>query len=75
MAGESHARDGSTNSPGGVLQYVHSQQPPDKEYRDDGSDDMNYPVVHCFRFSKIEHSAIVAGPRRLGRRNVAIIHR
>jgi hypothetical protein len=37
------------------LQYVQAQHPPDKEYRDDGSGDVNYPVANCFRFSKIEH--------------------
>jgi hypothetical protein len=42
-----------------VLQYERSQHPPDKEYADDGSGDVNYPVTNCFRFSKIEHSGMV----------------
>ena len=48
-----------------ILQYIHSQHPPDKEYRDDGPDNMNYPVANCFRFSKTEHSAMVAGTVRV----------
>ena len=48
-------------------QYVHSKHPPDEEYRDDGPRDVNYPVASCFRFSKIEHAAMVAGPRELWR--------
>jgi hypothetical protein len=43
-------------------QYVHPKHPPDKEYRDDGPRDVNYPVARCFRFPKIEHAAMVAGP-------------
>jgi hypothetical protein len=42
-----------------VLQYERSQHPPDKEYGDDRSSDVNYPVTNCFRFSKIEHSGMV----------------
>jgi hypothetical protein len=42
-------------------QYVHPQQPPDKEYRNDGPRDVNDPVSSCFRFSEIEHAAMVAG--------------
>jgi hypothetical protein len=49
-------------------QYVHPKHPPDKEYRDDGSRDMNYPVTDCFRFPKIEHAAMVAAPN--GWRNI-----
>jgi len=41
----------------------HPQHPPDKEYRDDGPRDVNYPVTSCFWFSKIEHAAMVAGPK------------
>jgi hypothetical protein len=43
-------------------QYVRSKHPPDKEYCDDGPCDVNYPVASCFRFAKIEHAAMVAGP-------------
>ena len=43
-------------------QHVHPEHPPDEEYRDDGSRDVNDPVARCFRFSKIEHAAMVAGP-------------
>ncbi len=50
--------------------YVHPKHPPDKEYRDDGSRDMNYPVTDCFRFPKIEHAAMVAAPN--GWRNIPI---
>jgi hypothetical protein len=46
-------------------QYVHPQHPPDKEYRDDGPRDVNYPVAGCFRFSEIEHTAMVAGPAQV----------
>jgi hypothetical protein len=42
-------------------QHVHPKHPPDKEYRDDGPRDVNYPVASCFRASKIEHAAMVAG--------------
>jgi hypothetical protein len=42
--------------------HLHPQHPPDREYRDDGSQDVNYPVASSFRFSKIEHLAMVAGP-------------
>ena len=52
---------------GGVstaLQYVHPKHPPDKEYCDDGSRDVNDPVASCFRFSKIEHARMVAGPAK-----------
>ena len=44
-------------------QYVHPQHPPDKEYHNDGRRDVNDPVASCFRFSEIEHAAMVAGPR------------
>ena len=44
-------------------QYVHPKHPPDKEYRDDGPRDVNYPVASCFRLPKIEHAIMVAGPR------------
>src|ERR1700722_20839040 len=44
-------------------EYEHPKHPPDKEYRDDGSRDVNDPVARCFRFPKIEHAAMVAGPR------------
>ena len=47
-------------------QYVHSKHPPDEENRDDGPRDVNYPVASCFRFSKIEHAAMVAGPANCG---------
>jgi len=47
-------------------QYEHPKHPPDKEYRYDGPRDMNYPVAGCFRFPKIEHAAIVAGPAQDG---------
>jgi hypothetical protein len=48
----------------GILpsQYVHPQHPPDKEYRDDGAHDVNDPVASRFRFSEIEHAAMVSGP-------------
>ena len=45
-------------------QYVHPKHPPDQEYRDDGSRDVNDPVANGFRFSKIEHVAMVAGRAR-----------
>ena len=41
-------------------QYIHSKHPPDEEYRDDGTRDVNDPVTSCFRLPKIEHAAIVA---------------
>jgi len=41
-------------------QHVDPKHPPDEEYRDDGSRDMNDPVARCFRFSEIEHAAMVA---------------
>ena len=44
-------------------QYVHPKHPPDKEYREEGPRDVNYPVASCFRSPKIEHAAMVAGPR------------
>ena len=47
--------------PVAFLQDVHPYHPPDKEYRDDGPGNVNDPVAGCFRFSKIEHSAMVAG--------------
>ena len=43
-------------------QYVYPKHPPDKEYRDDRPRDVNCPVASCFRFSKIEHAAMLAGP-------------
>ena len=46
-------------------EYVHPKHPPDKEYRDDGPRDVNYPVASCFRFPKIEHAAMVAGPEQV----------
>jgi hypothetical protein len=46
-------------------QYVHPKHPPDKEYRDDGPRDMNDPVASRFRFAKIEHTAMVAGPAQV----------
>jgi hypothetical protein len=42
-------------------QYVHPEHPPDKEYRDDGPRDVNYPVARGFRLPKIEHGAMVTG--------------
>jgi len=42
-------------------QYEHPKHPPDKEYRDNGTRDVNDPVASCFRFPKIEHAAMVAG--------------
>ena len=42
--------------------YEHPKHPPNKEYRDDGCRDVNDPVARCFRFPKIKHSAMVAGP-------------
>jgi len=42
-------------------QYVRPKHPPDKEYRDDGTRDVNDPVASGFRFAEIEHAAIVAG--------------
>src|SRR5579872_852401 len=50
---------------GARSEYVHPQHPPDKEYRDDGPRDVNYPVASCFRFPKIEHTAMVAGPAQV----------
>ena len=38
-------------------QHVHPKHPPDEEYRDDGSRDVNYPVARCFRFPKIKHGS------------------
>jgi hypothetical protein len=46
-------------------QYVYPKHPPDKEYRDDGPRDVNYPVASCFRFPKIEHAAMLAGPAQV----------
>jgi hypothetical protein len=43
-------------------EHVHPKHPPDKEYRNDGPRNVSYPVASCFRFSKIEHAAMVAGP-------------
>ncbi len=43
-------------------QDVHPKHPPGKEYRDDGPRDVNYPVASRFRFPKIEHAEMVAGP-------------
>ena len=43
------------------LQHIHPKQPPDQEYRDHGTDYVNYPVASCFRLPKIEHAAMVAG--------------
>ncbi len=48
-----------------LSQYVHSKHPPDEEYCDDGPCDVNYPVASCFRFSKIEHAEMVAGPAQM----------
>jgi len=45
-------------------QHEQPNHPPNKEYRDDGPRDVNYPVACCFRFSKIEHAAMVAGARQ-----------
>jgi hypothetical protein len=56
------------------LQYVHPKHPPDKEYRDDGPRDVNDPVGGCFRFPKIEHAAIVAGPAPAYLRDSAHMH-
>ncbi len=39
---------------------VHPQHPPDEEYRNDRSCDVNDPVANGFRFSEIEHAAMVA---------------
>jgi hypothetical protein len=46
------------------LQDVHPEHPPDEEYCDDASGYVNDPVAGGFRFSKIEHSAMVAVPPR-----------
>jgi hypothetical protein len=46
-----------------ISQHVHPEHPPNEEYRDDGPCDVNCPVARCFRFPKIEHAAMVAGPR------------
>jgi hypothetical protein len=43
-------------------QYVHPKHPPDQEYRDDATNDVNDPVASCFRLSKIEHAPMVAVP-------------
>jgi hypothetical protein len=56
-------------------QHEHPKHPPDKEYRDDGPRDVNYPVTSCFWFSKIEHAAMVAGPRRWRYIAIALIDR
>jgi hypothetical protein len=45
---------------GGALQHIEPQHPPDKEYCNNGSGDMNDPVANCFRFAEIEHDGIVA---------------
>jgi len=45
-----------------MLQHVHAQHPPDEEYGDDGSGDVNDPVANGLRFSEIKHARIVAGP-------------
>jgi hypothetical protein len=49
-------------------EYVHPQHPPDEEYRNDASHDVNNPVASCFRFSEVEHAAMVAGLERCGLR-------
>jgi len=41
-------------------EYVDAKHPPDKEKRNNGSRDVNYPVASRFRFTKIEHAAMVA---------------
>jgi hypothetical protein len=46
-------------------QYVHPKHPPDKEYCDDSPRDVDYPIASCFGFPKVEHAAMVAGPREL----------
>jgi hypothetical protein len=48
-------------------QHVHPKHPPDKEYRDDGARDVNYPVARGFRLTKIEHAAMVAGLARVAK--------
>jgi hypothetical protein len=54
-------------------QYVHPQHPPQKEYRDDGPRDVNDPVASRFRFAKIEHAAMVAGPAQVAIIAISII--
>ena len=46
-------------------EYVYSKHPPHKKDRNDGPRNVNKPVSRGFRFSKIEHAAMVAGPRRV----------
>jgi len=55
-----------------ILQYVHPQHPPDKEYRNNGPEDVNDPVANGFRFPKIKHSAMVTGSVQSGRHNFSI---
>jgi hypothetical protein len=43
------------------LQHVHAQHPPDQEYGNDRSNDVNDPVANGFRSPKVEHLAMVAG--------------
>ena len=48
-----------------LSKYVRPKHPPNKKYRDNGPRDVNRPVASCFRFPKIEHAAMVAGPAQL----------
>jgi hypothetical protein len=48
-----------------LSEYVHPKHPPNKKDRHDGTRDVNNPISKGFRFRKIEHAAIVAGPHRI----------
>lgn len=41
------------------LQHIDPQHPPDKEYRDDCTSDVDDPVGGSFRLAKVEHDGIV----------------
>jgi hypothetical protein len=42
-------------------QNVNAEHPPNQEYRDERSCDVNDPVTDRLRFAKIEHAAMLAG--------------
>ena len=43
------------------LEYVHPEHPPDEEYCDDSSRDVDDPVAGSLRFAEVEHGNMVAG--------------
>jgi hypothetical protein len=48
------------------LKNVNVQHPPDKEYRDNATRDVDNPVTDCFRGAEVEHAAMVAGHQPSG---------